>query len=211
MTCVPALVLLLSSLGGMAAPTGPKPCLTISVSVDTSQVDSFETVYLGRGWGQVFAADDTILRAVTVWRPAFEPVVYSTGQLFITVVDSTGRPIGYDVLLVGPSQLAPQGDSVHATPWRFEISPPFALPHRGLYFFDIIDNTCLGEFNLVANTHDPYAPGGAWKTTAGFDCSSPAGVFTETPGIDLVFKIEFCDTTTATRSSTWGQLKKRYR
>ena len=194
-----------------ARAVGAGACATTSISVDTSRANTSVACFHGRGHGETFMAQDTLLRAISVWETAISPVAdTSPRHLFIMAVDSTGRPIRTPLLLVGPT-LVPTGfDGVHPLKDEFILDPPFALPKRGRYFFTI-QAECLSAFFLLADTANSYADGKVWKTGPVSECSVPGSAVTVEPPLDLIFEVQFCDTTTAARRRTWGEVKTLYR
>jgi hypothetical protein len=175
--------------------------------------------FLGHALGQTFLAKDTLITKVTVWRPPNLPNVLGM-HLFITAVDtiwSPPRPNAHQILLDGPTlhitDSNPPGQLVEV---RFDLDPPLALPRPGYYAFFLQTEGCdAGEFMLVANEQNPYPFGIYWITgRAGqFTPCYLAGVAGGSDNTDLIFRIEFCRTTSTTpvRSSTWGRLKATYR
>jgi hypothetical protein len=172
---------------------------------------------LGSAEGQTFRAVDTVITRITVWRPANDIDAIGT-HLFVTTVDTTqtpARPITQGILQDGPSVFI-RDDSAHpGEPIRmdFVLDPPLHLPRPGIYaFFVRRDNCDLGETRIVASGLNPYPYGFYWGT--GTVSTLPCHLRSVTGGsehIDLIFEMEFCrDTATATRRSTWGQLKIRY-
>jgi hypothetical protein len=143
----------------------------------------------------VFFATDTLIHSITVWGPA--PVDNSPRHLFITetVEDSVyGFGPAPDVwrVLFGPSLMTPSWDGVHAPQYRCVFDPPFALPHRGKFFFDMMANEWI-PFPVLAITTDPYPDGAAWETGPVWDCSRPGQPFSlDLPAWDLAFEVQLC-------------------
>jgi len=71
------------------------------------------------------------------------------------------------------------------------FEPPFALPHRGKFFFDIQADT-YSAFPILAATTNPYPDGEGWGTGPEWDCSRPADARAYLPHPDLVFRVELC-------------------
>jgi hypothetical protein len=89
------------------------------------------------------------------------------------------------------------------------------LPRPGHYEFAVQPAPPSCDFGacLLGDTRDPYPGGGAWehhRSLLEVDCPLE---FVRPPilGEDLIFEVEFCDTTTPVRRSSWGNLKTRYR
>lgn len=185
-------------------------CPHDSIVVDLALTNSYFTVFDGRGVGQVFEARDTLLSSVSVWIQIPLDTLGFTIQLFLTTVDSTGLP-NRDIILLGPVVRGGFG----RTPKRvdFVLDPPFALPTAGKYFFVVNEESCFGEFNVLADTTNPYSNGETWRTGSTLcDGRGPGGLVRPSyPTMDLIFNMKFCDTTTPVRRRTWGDLKIRYR
>lgn len=192
-------------------------CLPDTVSVPLALANSAVGTLLGNAEGQTFRTIDTVITRITVWRPANDIDAIGT-HLFVTTVDTTqtpARPITQGILQDGPSVFI-RDDSAHpGEPIRmdFVLDPPLHLPRPGIYaFFVRRDNCDLGETRIVASGLNPYPYGFYWGT--GTVSTLPCHLRSVTGGsehIDLIFEMEFCrDTATATRRSTWGQLKIRY-
>jgi hypothetical protein len=193
---------------------GTQSCTPESVGVDTSLADGTLGVGAidGEGPGETFAAVDTLIRSITVWRAAVETPNADPLKLWITEVDSTGAPLIGRVVFDGPALSVPYGDGIHPIKIQYSFDPPIALPHRGRYFF-ATQELCYGAFNLLISVGDPYVDGGLWRTgRSNFSDCILAYNIDRISDYDLVFTIEFCNTrTTPTRSKTWGQVKMMYR
>ena len=187
-------------------------CSIVSVSIDTTNayIGGTASAILGEGIGQTFVANDTLIESITVWRPAPQDTNYAPMKFWITNVDiTTGAPQPYSVVFSGDTLIIPFGDHVHATAIQYSFSPPFRLPHKGEYFF-AFQNTCAGYFDLLVDIADDYPAGKAWRTNRS-DFSGCALAGGSRIAEDLIFTIDFCDTTTPVRRETWGTLKVRYR
>ncbi len=190
---------------------GATSCDQHTVIVDTLSADTTLIVFDGRGAGQVFFAPDTIINAISVW--VTEPTGFAyNGQLYVTTVDSTGRPIAQDILLRGPVVSGVGGGFGTYMKMKFGLDPPLIRGARGLYFFVVSEASCLGQFTMWASTRNPYGLGGAWKTGVshcdGIAPGSISGV--PDPSMDLIFEIDSCATTRTARE-TWGSVKVKYR
>ena len=202
---------------GWSAPASSDVCnFPVSVGVDTAPADTSVTAFLCRGFGQTFLATDTLIQAIRIWRPAQPPVDGLPRHLFITETFTVpGDPRVYPdverVLLDGGQLFNQVGDGIHPVEYRWVFDPPFALPHRGMFFFDIMASE-HSAWLIPAVTTDPYLDGEAWETSVA-DCSRPGPPFADTPpNLDLVFDIQFCATGATTGLPTsWGRLKTLYR
>ena len=189
-------------------------CALVSVVVDTALADrdSWVGTFDGEATGETFQANDPLVSSIAVWRIAVEATDTAPMKLWITEVDSTGMPLTDRVVLDGPWISYPYGDGVHPTKIQYSFDPPFALPHRGEFFF-AIQELCYGYFGLLASSSDAYSGGSAWRTGRSF--LSGCGLRPYPSRLlhpDLVFTIVFCrDTTTSVRRMGWGRLKAMYR
>src|SRR5262249_34208422 len=141
-----------------------------------------------RGWGEVFLATDTLIRSISVWRPAKPDSDAQARHLFLaeTKYFNTGSDSGYGpdmsrLLLSAPPLVHQVGDGIHPVEYRWVFDPPFALPHRGRFFFDIMAGQ-YNVFQIPASSRNPYTDGEAWETSpTGGDCPYPAGAFYDPP------------------------------
>jgi hypothetical protein len=187
----------------------------VVVGVDTSCANSYTSVFLGEARGQTFAAASLNIRRISVWRVAWEDTNVIGMHIFIMGVDPFGNPDPINALLLnGPVVTVPYGNGHGPVRFDFVFDPPFHLPQSGTYCFALNASPCWGDWDiLAADTRSPYInyPGGnlwAFGRTDFCDLRPyPLGV----ANADLVFEMEFCNTTTPTRSATWGELKVLYR
>jgi hypothetical protein len=187
------------------------PCQPVTIGVDTTRADTLVMAYFCRGFGQTFLAPDTLIQSLSIWRPAQPPSDGQPRYLFITETDSLGRPAVQQLILGGPSLVRLVGDGVHPVEYRFEFDPPFALPHRGKFFF-VIQADFNGAFAIPAATTNPYPDGEGWETGPRADCFGPGSARSYVAHPDLAYTIQFCrDVATSVRRRTWGQLKAIYR
>src|SRR5437870_13621590 len=95
----------------------------------------------------------------------------------------------------------------------FTLDPPLSRPGRGRYWFAIKDANCFGAIPILADSTNPYLSGDAWRTTPGGLCEGPGGGVQQHdgPGVDLIFRLEFCDVKTPARTMSWGRLKALYK
>ena len=214
---IPAICLLASSSlvvpADGAGATRLQTCATRCVGLDTTLANTLLRFYTGRSYGQTFTTQDTLIESITIWRAGVLPLDNTPLRMFITEVDSTGRPDVFNIVNSGAIIIIPAGDSIHATAGTWAYSPPLALPHRGMFCFAVHDNLyCLDSEPLLASTLDPYPGGRAWRFTPGTFCQDlgpPFGGLAEDSD-DLIFTINFCDTSTPVRRKTWGELKMLY-
>ena len=210
----PAIAIQLFIRGWPSEAAAAGVCESCSQGVATSLITSAaQASYQGKSICQVFTAPDTLLTEFTFWTvPRLAPT--ATGMhLFITEVDSTGRPDPARVVLDGAT-LAPGDTSGLPTPVHFYFSPPLALPHRGTFAAAIKeeDPYCLSGFGVQVDTTESYACGALWLIHPRVDCSGLGTVAELLSGLDLVFHVQFaCSDSTATVPASWGQVKARYR
>lgn len=188
------------------------PCRRATVDVPPTLADTVVLAYETRGFGQVFFAPDTLVQAVSAWRPSVTDFEWLPWQVVVTEVDSAGRPDVFRILLHGPVLVVPPGDGMNPVEYRFVFDPPLALPRRGRYFADFFVADCFGIIHLLASRANPYADGQAWFTFGNrYACGYPTHPTDEGAGLDLAFRVEFCEGTTDTRPRSWGQIKLIYR
>ncbi len=190
------------------------PALAVGDPMDPSNI--VVPAFGGRSYGEVFFAPETLIRAVTVWRPAMFDTVIFAHQLFIAEAGSSGSivfPYPWRVIYSSQPTVRWVGDGVHPVPYRFVIDPPLALPHAGLWFFAVKNPGCdLSVMRLLANTRNLYPEGAMWETWPTLDCSGLGTSSSPDPATwSLVFRVEFCSGTTRASQRSWGQLKLLYR
>jgi hypothetical protein len=187
---------LLATCSGMAwsSAAHPQPCNPVVIGVGLAQADSGVVAWGCRGWGQVFLARDTLIHSISIWRPAKPDSDAQPRYLFITDADSVG-PRTNRLLLTAPPIVHQVGDGIHPVEYRWVFDPPFALPRKGLFFFDIqADRWSVFVIPASSMAKNPYPDGGAWKTsTVGGDCPYPGAAFNDPPPRpDLAFEVQFC-------------------
>jgi len=131
-----------------------------------SQADERVAALDGEAPGETFHAVEPLITSITVWRAAVETLSNTHMKLWITEVDSIGKPLTDHIVLGGPAILVPFGDGVHPIKIQYTFDPPVELPSRGQFFF-AIQELCYGYFDLLA-TEDAYPSGGAWRTGRSF-------------------------------------------
>lgn len=191
--------------------TGQAGECTIRVHGPDSAGANFHLMmFLGEAWGQVFTAEDTLIRSITVWRFPPPDTNATPMHLYIMEVDSLGKPDGNTILLDGPSLVVPFGPTPgQPVEVRYEFDPPFELPSPGKYCFAIQEGICGSSFSLLGDTTNVYPDGAAWL----FDQTLRCGICCPAlfaPG-DMVFQIEFCNLAVQVNAATWGRLKAIYR
>ena len=130
----------------------------------------------------------------------------------VNVDSATGVPYPPSVIYEGPAITTTPGEPGRAAEVKWTLDPPVVLPKAGLYAF-FIQNLCDGFFNLLADDRNSYSEGILWVTTRSdvSDCHLRVSPYAY-PNGDLMFTIVFCnDTTTPTRTTSWGRLKAIYR
>lgn len=208
------LVILEPAVAAMPRPMRALSCATRSISLDTTLADALVGIYLGRSYGQTFTTADTLIESITIWRGAGHPGDTTPLRMFITEVDSTGKPDVFQVLNSDPVIEIPTGDGVHATPGTWSYSPPLNLPHRGMFCFAVHDDLyCEDAMPFLANGSNPYPGGNGWQFAENPFCNLLGPPFSEVGDVstDMIFTIDFCDTSTPVRRRTWGELKTLYR
>jgi hypothetical protein len=146
------------------------------VGSDPSLADTVVTEYLDRDLGQTFLATDTLIRSLTVWRPALPDTDGLYIHLFIVGVDSTGVVIADDIVLDGPRVVNFVGDGIHPVPLKFEFDPPFALPHRGEYCFVPLWDFCAAGFSPLTSKQNVYPMEACGDWGAGSHATSRPGL-----------------------------------
>jgi len=208
-----AILVLLACMPAGAWAGSKMSCNVTSVGVDTTQANNSAGVFLGEAIGQSFLASDTLLYAITVWRVAQEDTNAFGVKVYIMKTDSTGMPLARSLIREGPTLVHPFGDKIHPVEFRFTFDPPVQLPGPGLYSFAVQPDPCDGFFDILA--HDGggvYPEGQPWLHSRSVFSGCILRSFpSPQPQFDLVFSVEFCKSTTATISTSWGRLKTLYR
>jgi hypothetical protein len=164
-----------------------------------------------RGRAQEFFANYTLIHSISVWRPASQVVNAIPRHLYITDVLPNGTP-NTDAILLGDSPLVIlNGDGVNPVEYRWVFDPPFALPHKGTFFFDLLAER-FDVFSILATKVDRYPDGSIWDSDPVALCNQPGGVTVDPDLGDFAFEIQFCVAgATPTRATTWGAVKTIYR
>src|SRR5207247_1542767 len=131
------LAAVLAARSGAALAQG---CATVSAGVDPAGSIVGYMCDHGKLLGQTFVSDDTIITAVTVWRPP-EYTTMTGAQIFITKTypdssagfrsPSLGDVVGISAA-IGQYDSDPPGQLI---PMRCPFIPPLVLPKRDLYAF----------------------------------------------------------------------------
>jgi hypothetical protein len=187
-----------------------------AIGIDPARADTDVFVYLCRGYGQVFLAADTLIQSISIWRPGGYTVDGRPRLLFITETvvnprDSRVIPDVHRVLLNAGLVVNLLGDGIHPAEYRWVFDPPFALPHRGKFFFDILASEG-SSWLIPAVTSNPYPDGQAFWTGPALYCTPGFPDVNSPPNVDLAFEVRFCtNPVTPTRQEPWGRLKVLYR
>jgi hypothetical protein len=181
-----------------------------SIGVDISEWDEWAFGYLGRAVVQTFFAEDTLISAITVWRQSSENLNFNGIYIYVGETDSTGMPLTDHILAQGPT-LQRLGDGVSPAEYRYVFDPPLAVPRRDTLAAYFVSNPCGDTFNLFRAKDTQYTAGSLWRTWRGGQVCGLRPNPEHLPEWDLCFTVEFCNLTTPTKRSTWGELKQRYR
>jgi hypothetical protein len=179
--------------------------------IDTTGSVTEVAAMWGEGPGQTFVAEDTLISAITVWRHPVETPNPAEMKLWITELDSTGRPRASRIVFEGPVLQVSHGDGIHPIAIRFELDPPAVLPHRGKFAF-FVQNQCYWFFDLLIRDGTVSPDGELWRSEiSNFDGCILKGISDRFDDFDLCCRIEFCDTPTPVLRPTWGRVKAIYR
>jgi len=200
--------------GRASATVRQQGCSPVGVNVDTTGADYPVGPFDSRGYGEVILCPDTVVTSITFWQPPFQQSFEYYARMYVTGVDTTGRPTNSNIYYVGPTLHGVDTDTVHPSPIVFTFNPPLVLPGAGRYFFDVKADdgfSCAADFALLADTTNRYPDGVGWWTGKLCDPCCPGSSGFVKPGFDMIFDIEFCDThSTPVLRATWGELKTRY-
>lgn len=201
-----------SSLAQVATAQAAAGCSPTTFLIDTTGSVRTIAAIWGEAPGQTFIAEDTLVTSITVWRWAVQSPNDAPMKLWITEVDSTGRPRNNRVVFEGPWLQVIYGDGVHPIEIRYELDPPAVLPRRGKFAF-FIQNPCSYFFDLLVREGTAYAEGELWRSEiAIYQPNCPLyTIIDRFDERDLCCKIEFCDVPTPVKSPTWGRVKSIYR
>ena len=192
-------------------PSTADQCSPVGVGVDTTHWSNCFDFIIGGAYGQVFEARDTVLLAISVWRGDLRNI--TPLRIYVTELDLAGWPDHNRILRVGPT--LQYGISDRPVQYRFVFEPPVTLPRAGHYEFAVQPAPPYCDFGscLLGDTLNPYPQGSAWEHHRSFpELGCPLEfVRPPMPSRDLIFEVEFCDTTTPVRRTSWGSLKVRYR
>ncbi len=180
-------------------------------------LEASRSPFLGHAIGESFYATDTLITKLTVWRPAGNLSAIGA-HLFIVGADTTlspPRPDTQNILLDGPTitvyDSSPPGGVIEMP---FVIDPPLKLPRPGYYGWFLQAQDCNpGEaWIIAANDTNPYPNGIYWITGRSSTFCVLAPVEGGEDTTDLLFRLEFCRTsTTPALRRSWGDLKVLYR
>jgi len=209
------LVLVIGGSFALPSPVHGEACSLIVIGVPVDSATSGGTI-VHRGLGQTFLANDTLIASLTVWRIASEDSNWTIGlRPYFMATDSTGMPDVDRIVYMAPALVILNGDGVHPIEFKWTFEPPIALPSTGKYAFFLFQDPCAVYFDILTTGLGGaiYPDGELWATdlNPGGGCL-PVPYMSSFPNGDIVFAMEFCDTsTTPTRPNTWGELKVRYR
>src|SRR5437667_12719744 len=85
-------------------------CPTESLLIDTTGYVRTVAAIWGEAPGETFFAEDTLIAAITVWRWAVESDDPAPMKLWITEIDSSGRPTNDQIVYDGPVLQVVNGD-----------------------------------------------------------------------------------------------------
>ena len=186
-------------------------CVPDTIGVPVSLANGVSVSPFGSAQGESFWAYDTLVKSITIWRPANFPVALGLnlfiGKAFIT------QPLLFDCGVVRMYDSDPPGQPVPMT-WTFD--PPLSLPYMGLFVLWLQVEGCNAyDYPILYHTgSDEYPIGGCVYTIRSLvDCVHVPNINGGCPqDVDMCFRVVFChDAVTATRRSTWGGLKVLYR
>ena len=208
-----AIVLVCAPLRGTSW-SASSTCVPARIVVDTTLADTALNVIDGEGFGETVLVADTVVTAITFWLRSRPLVLNYSAIIYVTSVDSTGRPSNASLLYVSDRQNGIiGGPTTFYVPVTVRPNPPLLLPGPGQYYFNLSEASCQGHFLIAVDSTNSYAAGHVWGsgTTLCLD-NGPGGPSQPRPKLDLVMDIEFCDThSTPKLARTWGQLKEVYR
>ena len=108
-TLLASLVLTMDRPTDAASGTAPV-CSPVRVGLDTTQANTYLVFYTGRSYGQTFTTGDTLIESITFWRGSPTPVDNTPLRLFITEVDSAGKPDVFHIVNSSAVIVVPPGD-----------------------------------------------------------------------------------------------------
>ncbi len=207
-----ALLISLLALAPRTSPAAVQACPHDSIVVDVAGANSLiVAIFDGRGVGQLITAQDTLISAVSFWVKRVVGTDPYKIQLFIGTIDSTLMTDFVDTIYIGP--VASGLSTTVPTRVDFNLTPPASLPRPGKYLLVFNEESCLGEFNAMADTTNPYSGGAVWLTGATACDGRGSGSLASPPyaTTDLIFRVVFCDTATPVQPTSWGRVKAIYR
>lgn len=210
---VGVLALLALSLGVGRAIAAP--CTVDTIGIDWPLANNVSTPILGEQPGQTFTAPESLMTFLRVWRHASNDSNIIGMKLCLTATAPDGTPDLKQILYCGPTVVHFRSDHVHPTEFRWDFDPPFVLPYRGKFAFFILEDPCMGRWDMLASENPPLYPGGEmWYTSRSNCILGPllqAGLISYFE-YDHVFQAGFCkDAPTAALRKSWGRLKMLYR
>jgi hypothetical protein len=147
---------------GSADPCAPNR----TAGVDISEWDDAAYGYFGRAVVQTFFAEDTLITAITVWRVATENNYFDGIYVYVGETDSTGMPLTDHILARG-STLDKLGDGISPAAYRYEFSPPLAVPRGDTIAAYFVSEPCDNSFNLYMAKDTQYTGGSSEDVALG--------------------------------------------
>jgi hypothetical protein len=191
------------------------PCAIDTIGINWPLANNTSTPVLGEQPGQTFTAPESLMTCLRVWRHVSDDSTLIGMKPCIIATAPDGTPDLKQILYCGPTLVHFLSDHVHPTEFRWDFDPPFVLPHRGKFAFFILQDPCVGGWDLLASDSPPLYPGGEMWYTSRSNCTlAPdlqAGLLPYFQ-YDLVFQAGFCrDVSTPVSRRSWGRLKMLYR
>ena len=159
-------------------------------------------MHQGEADGQTFEALTRKIRRVTVWRPAYQDTFYADLHMYLFATDSLGTPIRNPL---SESRITvPFGDGIHPVRMDFNLDPPWVLPSLGKYAIAFQPRDCGFMTLLASDRPGAFDQGILWGSNRTWPYYY-VGRFTGYPDADLVFEIEFCQSTICATADEGGQ------
>jgi len=190
-------------------------CPVDTIGIDASLSNGVTYPIFGEEPGQTFTAPESLLTFVRVWREAYDDSNGIGMKLCITETAPDGTPDLSRILYCAPTIVHLLSDHVHPTEFRWDFDPPIVLPYLGKFALFILQDPCIGLWDLLSTDQSTiYSGGEMWYTSRSRCILGPplqAGLIPYFE-YDVVFQAGFCkDAVTAVEHKTWGQLKMLYR
>ena len=190
-------------------------CAPDTVGIDAHLANNTTSPFLGEEPGETFLAPDSVLSFLRVWRSAFDDSNLIGMKLVITDTKPWGPPDLSRILYAGPTVVHLLTVPNEPTEFRWDFDPPLILPHTGHFAFFILQDPCVGLWDLLTTDDTTlYQDGDLWSTPRSSCHLSPSMQLrlAKYPRSDLVFQVGLCpDVATPARRTSWGRLKTLYR